>query len=124
MNKESCHDNNEEEKFEKMKEEANRIRQKDKKDRTDEERKKFKSLSDKIARYKKKIRDSGKKWPVLEQNEENKFKNMEKEANEILLKKTIKEQMRKRKNWKHYRIKFHDIEKKLDTQQKSLILCL
>ena len=82
----------------KMKEEANRIRQKDKKDRTDEERKKFKSLSDKIARYKKKIRDSGKKGPVLEENEENKFKNMEKEANEILLKKTIKEQMRKRKN--------------------------
>merc|ERR1712240_74006 len=61
LNNESYHDNNEEEKFEKMKEEANRIRQKDKKDRTDEERKKFKSLSDKIARYKKKIRDSGKK---------------------------------------------------------------
>ena len=98
LNKENYHDNNEEEKFEEMKEEANRIRQKNKKDRTDEEKKKFKSLSEKIARYKKKIRDSGKKGPVLEQNEENKFKNMEKEANEILLKKTIKEQMRKRKN--------------------------
>ena len=79
----------------------------------------------KIARYKKKIRDSGTKGPVLEQNEENKFKNMEKEANEILLKQNNKRTDEEKKKLKTLQDKISRYRKKIRyTAEKFNIMSL